>query len=152
MSLKDFLALTDSTLEKDFSTPAFDVNAAREKVLKIIDKANEQFGSEPTRGPKRWKVNRNVVEFSLPVEIEGTSTFYIPSERFPDALKKIRAAVAAGEADSMLDNMKGEETTRAKVGKIMGERRQRAGWTDERRERQRASIEARRFAKDKAVK
>lgn len=153
MSLKDFISLTDKSLEKDFSTPAFDVNAAREKMLKIIDKVNEQFGStEPTRGPKRWKVNRNIVELNLPVEIEGSSTFYIPAERFPDALKTIRKAIAAGEADAMLDNVKSDEAgknVRVKVAKMMGEKRERKGWSDERRAKQAATYAARNAEKQK---
>lgn len=103
MALKDFLALADDKLHELFSTKKPDPTKARASLVKRLDTAATQFGSpEPSRGKKMWSVNNNVVELTLPVAIGGKSTYFFPAERFPDAIKSLKDAVNAGEADADL--------------------------------------------------
>lgn len=136
--LDDFFSLTDEKLAATYATPQFDAEKARKPLLAAIEKASAQFGSvEPVRGRKAWSVNRGVVRFDLPIPIKGKSEVHAPSERFPDALAKLKAAIEAGELDADLEKQaeSGEATpapTRA-ASASTGEKKPRAGWTPERR-------------------
>lgn len=149
MSLKSFLDFTDDKLAKDHSTPAFDAQRARAGLVKVIDRAATSFSEGKTTGKRSWSVNRNVVEFTLPVALDGKTTFYIPAERFPDALSKLKAAVEKGEADSALEAANGDDD-QPKAARRQSKPREagdRPGWSEDRRARFQASIAARKAAK-----
>lgn len=149
MSLKAFLTLTDNKLREAFLKPEYDPTKARAKVIASLDKAVEQFGRiEPTKGKKMWKVNNKVVELSLPFALNGDHSFTIPAERFPDAVKNLKAAINAGELDKELEegNTASPQTS---VSQTTGEKKQRAGWSPERRKAQEQAIAAKRAAAGK---
>lgn len=104
MALNDFLSLADPKLANKFAVKAFDPTKPRETLAKRLDTAKSQFlSTEPTRGRKMFKINNSVVELTLPIEIGGATTHYIPSERFPHAIDKLKASLEAGELDKQLE-------------------------------------------------
>lgn len=150
-SLDDFLKLSDDRLAKDHSTPAFDAVRARAGLVKVIDRAASTFTEGKTSGRKAWSVNRGVVELTLPVEIGGKSTYYIPSERFPDALAKLKKAVEAGDVDADLeaqadnvDDPRPKAIRRQSAPREGGSGRT---WSPERKAKFAATIAARKAAK-----
>lgn len=137
MALKEFLAFVDDKLEKVFSEKKPDPAKAREPAIKAVDLTLKQWGqTEPVRGRKYFKVNNSVVAFTPPFTIGGKTTVHLPSERFPDALKALRASIEAGELDDELVSGAGKSggSSRGGSGK---------GWTEERRARYQASVAAR---------
>lgn len=103
MALTDILKLADDKLAETFAKRAVDPAKARKPILKMIDNAINQFASAtPVKGRKMWKEANGVVEFTPPFQIGGKDMLYIPSERFGDVLKTLRASVEAGEADDAI--------------------------------------------------
>lgn len=136
MALKDLFKLVDDKLESEFNKKAFDPTKARNPVLRGIDRTKTQFtATEPQRGRKWFTVKNSVVRFDPPFAIGGNGgPHFIPSERFPDFLSQLKAAVAQGELDGDLERGSG-------TAKSTG--RKRAGWSPERR----AAYEAKRAGK-----
>ncbi|MBD8734922.1 hypothetical protein [Sphingomonas sp. CFBP 13706] len=150
MSLKAFLTLTDNKLREAFLKPEYDPTKARAKVIASLDKAVEQFGRiEPTKGKKMWKVNNKNIELTLPFAIDGEHVFYSPAERFPDLVKNLKAAINAGELDSQLEEGNTASPQSSVTQVAGGEKKQRAGWSPERRKAQEAAIAAKRAAAGK---
>lgn len=157
MSLKDYLAKDTEDLEAEFNKPEFDIDKARASLLKIVDKVEEQFASGQTKGPKRWKINRNVVKLELPVAVEGMVKFHRRTDEFPAFLSELRKSIKDGSADTALEEANNEPVitnVRKSVrssgggdpvfrGKASGSR----GWSDERRAKFDASIAARNAGK-----
>lgn len=153
--LADALKLVDDTLGTTFAKPAFDAEKARRPLIRGIEKTKTQFTEGKTKAPRRWwDVSNNVVAFSptlegQPLQINGKDILYIPTERFVEFLDTVRAAVEAGEFDDELKNggqgdasVKTPRAARAKKEPGSG-----SGWSEERRARFAASIEARKKAK-----
>jgi len=143
MALKDLLALVDPKLEAEFNRKAPDPEKARQRALKGIDTTSSQWASStPTRGRKRYRVNNSVVEYAPGFAIGGSSTLYIPSERFADFLTKLKATISAGELDDALTAEEGQSSgTRGQTT------RKRAGWSPERRAAHEARMAAKRAGK-----
>lgn len=141
MSLKSLLGLVDDKLADVFHRKAHDPSKARNKVLKGIDKAHDQFHATKPAGGKKWFVHKNdVVRFSPPFAVAGKSEHYVPSAQFPDFLGHLRKAVEAGELDNAIGQPVERSTSR---GPSKG-----TPWTDERR----AKFAATRAAKTKSKK
>lgn len=153
MALKDFLALADDSLSNAYHKAAFNIDKARADVVARLKKAEEQFmATEPTRGRKMFKVNNSVVELTLPFNVDGKNVIYIPSERFADALKKLSDAVSKGEVDKEIEAgaaAEPENKTRVRAPRAAGSGGGK-GWTPERTERYKATIAARKAAKEAA--
>jgi len=151
MALKDLLALADDKLHEVFSSKPHDPSKARAPILKGIDRTAKQFAqTEPVRGRKWFKVANSVVELTLPFSISGKSTFYIPSERFPDFLEKLKSSVEAGELDKEIEAGAGATPPQARERKPRSDAGQgRNGWSEERRAKFAATVAARNAAKGK---
>lgn len=151
MALKDFLALADDKLADTYHKAAFNVEQARDSLVKKLDKAVEQFtATEPTKGRKMWSVNRNVVELTLPFHVGGKNVVYIPSERFADAVKALQDSINKGEVDKEIEAGAShpDNKPRVRMPRAAGSGGGK-GWTEERRQRYQASIAARNAAKNK---
>ncbi|WP_454883974.1 hypothetical protein [Sphingomonas oryzagri] len=105
-----FLELIDDTLGTHFHKPVYDPVKGREKLVKVIDGAATQHKEGRTKVPNRaWTVgNNNAISFSPklsgnPVLIAGKETNYVPAERFPDFLAKLKAAVEKGDLDKEIE-------------------------------------------------
>jgi hypothetical protein len=110
MALKDFFALVDDKLHDIFERSEPDPAKARKPFLRAIDKAVKQFeeGKQPRGANRFWSANNNVVKLTPNVggrgiNIGGKSAQTIPAERFPDAMKALKAAVEKGELDDVLN-------------------------------------------------
>ena len=149
MSIKDLLSLADDKLHEVFSKKPHDPVKAREKVLAGIDRTKSQFGqTEPVKGRKWFRVNNNVVELTLPLEVGGKRTLYIPGERFDEFLTKFRASVHAGDLDKEIEaSLANEPAPRASASSASSAGTGRSGWSEERRARYNASVAARKAAK-----
>ena len=106
MALKDLIGFIDDTLANVFHAKAPDPAKLRAPVLKAIARTRTQFlQTEPVKGARWFQVNNNVVAFTprlrggAPLPINGQTTVFIPSERFPEFLDRLTAAVEAGEFD-----------------------------------------------------
>ncbi|GAA0452659.1 MULTISPECIES: hypothetical protein [Sphingomonas] len=160
MALKGFLALVDDKLSEAFHYVAPDKTKHRKPFLSALDKAAKQFdeGKQPRGANALWSANNNTVRFmpklaGVPVMIEGKSEFFIPAERFPNALAELRKDVEAGELDETLHNAsKGKSDPLAGGVKLTSHaitpKPKRAGWSPERRARFAESVAARKAAKD----
>ena len=153
MALKDFLSLADDKLHEVFAKKAYDPQKDRERMVKRLDTANNQFQSAtPTKGQKIWKIANGVVELTLPFFIGGKSVFHLPSERFSDAIKHLKEAVLAGDADEHLKA--GAQSGSDKPARIKREPTSSGGdggrsWSPERKAKFAATIAARNAAKGK---
>ncbi|MDD1452675.1 hypothetical protein NHF48_019860 [Sphingomonas sp. H160509] len=160
MALKGFLALVDEKLSEAFHYVAPDKTKHRKPFIAALDKAKAQFDDDkPPRGDKAmWSINNKVVHFTPklganPVKIhEGKSAFFIPSERFPNALAELRKDVEAGELDSELHEAAEGDLLAGGV-KLSGHRVERsdkparAGWSPERRAKYEATQAAKKGGK-----
>ena len=155
MALKDFVALADDKLHEVFSRKPHDATKSREAMVKRLDKASEQFqATEPVRGRKLFKIQNSVVELTLPFEIDGKSTFHIPSERFADALTHLKESVTKGELDNELKKGADQSYSGTTAAAVKAPRNQSSGaagrgWTDERRAKFAATVAARNAGKAK---
>lgn len=152
MALKDILALVDDKLADVFHSTKPDPAKLRAPAIKRLDTAKTQFlATEPQRGRKIWRAKNNVVEVALPFALNGEATVYVPSERFPDFVDKLKAAVEAGELDAeLVTAAEGGEAPAATSGRKRrgtGTSNPNKAWTPERRERFQASIAARKAEK-----
>lgn len=151
MAIKDILALVDAKLKDVFEQTKPDPSKLRAPAIKRLDTAKTQFlATEPTRGRKIWRAKNNVVEVALPFALNGETTVYVPSERFPDFVDKLKAAVEAGELDAeLVTAAEGGEApaTSGRKRRGTGTSNPNKAWTPERRERFQASIAARKAAK-----
>ncbi len=108
MLLDEFISLTDDGLRAAYEAKPVDKAAVRKPFIKSLNTAIDQFENGRTKAPNRmWTVNADTVHFvpkfkGQPVAIAGKTEHYLPSSRFPDAVKKIIAAVEAGELDEAL--------------------------------------------------
>ncbi|SFP94502.1 hypothetical protein [Sphingomonas rubra] len=150
MALEDFLALADDSLKTAYHKASFNIEKARADVVTRLKKAEEQFmATEPARGRKMFKVNNNVVELTLPFNVDGKNVLYIPSERFVDAVKKLSDAVGKGEVDKEIEAgapSEPENKPRARAPRATGSGGGK-GWTDERRARFAETIAARKASR-----
>ncbi len=159
MALKDILSLIDHKLKDVYHTVAYSPVKDRAAVAKRLDDTRSKFlATEPPRGKKDFSVANNVVEFRPVVPgagalmLAGSDVSYVPAERFADFLVGLKAAVEAGELDAELEAAHGDQ---AKTSTTKTPRAPRAprepgsgsGWSEERRARFAASIEARQKAK-----
>lgn len=153
MALKGFLALVDDKLSEAFHYVAPDKTRARKPFLSALDKAKAQFeeGKQPRGANALWSAKNNIVHFTpklsgKPVAIEGKSEFFIPAERFPNAIAELRKEVESGALDDTLHDISEGDPLAGGV-KLSGHRLeskpQRAGWSPERR----AKFEATQAAK-----
>lgn len=154
MSLSDILALVDDKLSKVFERVSYDPAKDRVKFTKRIDTTREKFlATEPARGAKDFSVANGVVRYEpklsgAPVAIGGKTTLFVPSERFADFLTKLKSAVEAGELDGEIEAAaNGDGEAAPKKVRVKSEGGAGRGWSDERRARFAASIEARKAAK-----
>lgn len=158
MALKSFLSLVDDKLAEAFHYVAPDKTKHRKPFIKGLDKVVEQFEEGKPRGgaSAQWSANNNVVHFTpklvnVPVTLEGKNEFFIPTERFRDAIVELRKEAEAGELDDALH----EAYEGASKGSARETRRDsstgsvRAGWSDERRAKFQASVAARKANKTK---
>lgn len=160
MALKDFLALADKKLSEAFHYVAPDKTKHRKPFLAALDKVKAQFeeGKQPRGANAMWSANNNTVRFApklggKPVVIEGEHEHFFPTERFPDALAKLRAEVEAGGLDDTLhdasesgiDPLAGglNLSAHAIQRREANRKPERAGWSPERR----AKFEATQAAK-----
>jgi len=131
MALKDKLfGLIDNSLLSAFNKKPekpVDPSKARKPLLAGIEKTKKQFEEGRTKVPHRWwTVNNGVVAFEAKVggatfEINGKPINYIPSERFPEFLASMKAAVDAGEFDGEIANHgKGSAKVSAPKGRGRG--------------------------------
>lgn len=155
MALKDMFALIDDKLADVFHTRKPDPAALRAPVLKAIARTRTQFAqTEPVRGPKWFKVANDVVAFSPtlrgghPLPINGQTTVFVASERFPELLDHFEEAVSAGEFDDQLADPGNGAGSSATV--VMPTARKprdpstpKAGWSDERRAKFKETVAAR---------
>jgi len=108
MLLDEFISLTDDGLRAAYEAKPVDKTAVRKPFIKALNTAIDQFENGRTKAPNRmWTVNASTVHFvpkfkGQPVAIAGKTEHYLPSDRFADAVKKIIAAVEAGELDEAL--------------------------------------------------
>ena len=158
MALKDLLALADKKLHDVFHTKAYDPGNDRERtVLRIEDQRAKFLATEPARGKKDFVVQNNVVQYCPVVpragalSVGGDTTLYIPSERFVDFLDTLKTEIANGNLDRDLEAAHGDQATATKTQRAPRAARPSdgKGWSEERRARFAASIEARRAAKEK---
>lgn len=155
MGLKDFLALNDKALAKQYDYVAPDKTIHRKSFLIGLTTVERQFGEGRQPRSGMWSAKNDVVRFepklsNAPVEIEGETVFHIPSERFLDALKTLRTEVEAGTLDDALHAAHEGAVAKSSPSKVddrVGSVR--AGWSPERRERFAASIAAKRANKPK---
>lgn len=155
MGLKDFLALNDKALAKQYEYVAPDKTIHRKTFLIGLNTVERQFGEGRQPRSGMWSAKNNVVRFepklsNAPVEIEGETVFHIPSERFLDALATLRKETEAGTLDDAL-HATHEHGVKQNAGQKVDDRAGsvRAGWSPERRERFAASIAAKRANKPK---
>lgn len=149
MALKDLLALADDKLADVFHTKSYDPAKDRGKHIKAIEADAASFGNpEPTRGRKAWKASNNVVEYTSRFPVGGKTTHYVPSERFGDFLEKLKNLVTEGTFDSDFEAASKSEGG-AKVARAPRKPREGggAGWSEARRAKYQASIDARKAAK-----
>lgn len=130
MALKDLLSFADDKLHEVFNRKPFDPAKHRKALIKRLDTAKSQYAStEPTKGKKLFVVgNEGVVKFNSPVAIGGKTELYFEAGKFAPFIEKLTEAVGLGEFDDQLemnDNKPGATSTAPK--------RQRAGWSAERR-------------------
>jgi hypothetical protein len=150
--LDDLFSLVDPNLANAYSN---DPTKNRTTFINGLAKVKEQFenGKQPRGEKAMWSASNSVVAFTpklnaLPISLKGNETLYIPSERFPEFLKKLTDAASKGELD---DHLKGDGEVIRTVRKSDGESKPRAPWSPERRARQEATLAARKAAKDKAA-
>ncbi|MEG8031881.1 hypothetical protein QP179_09960 [Sphingomonas aurantiaca] len=154
--LEKLHALIDPKLKDTFDKKAFDPSKDRAWVVGRLESTKTQYGAtETTRGggAKWWKLANGVVAFSpvrkdgAPLVVNGQTTLFIPSEHFVTFVDHMIEAVNAGEFDKELSS----ETTSGQTVKIRSPRTASAGggkgWSPERTEKFRATIEARKAAK-----
>jgi len=160
MALTDLFGLIDDKLADVFHSSKPDPTKLRAPVLKAIERTRTQFlQTEPAKGPKWFRVSNAVVAFTPKLRggasfpINGQPTVYVPSERFPEFLDRMKDAVEAGEFDAELADPNDGAGATAKV-KVPTTRKQRdpsapkkPGWTDERRAKFAATVAARNAAK-----
>lgn len=165
MALADLFALVDDKLKDVFHKVTYDPTKDRDKMVKRIDDTKGKFiATEPAKGKKDFSISNGVVEYRPtlpgggPLVLEKRDVNYVPSERFVDFLTILRAEVAEGRLDKEIEAAATKTTaslTRhaAKTGSDVASTRtysgNKAGWSDERRERFAASIAARKAAKGK---
>lgn len=157
MALKDILSLIDHKLKDVYHTVAYSPAKDRAAVAKRLDDTKSKFlATEPPRGKKDFSVANNVVEFRPIVPgagalmLAGSDVSYVPAERFADFLGGLKAAVEAGELDAELEAAHGDQPKAAKAPRAARAPREPsagAGWSEERRAKFAASIEARKAAK-----
>lgn len=137
MALNDLLKLTDNSLIETFQKKVRDPQKDRKRVIKIVDRAQDQFNSSTTvRGRKFWTQNNEVVRFKPPFVIKpSVDEYFIPAERFNDFLNTLKEAINSGELDETL--LEKPTPTAQKA---------RAPWSAERR----AAFEAKQAEKAKA--
>lgn len=109
MALKDLISFLDNGLEGNFRGDGHAAEAAREHVLRGIERTREDWGKHERLDGSRWvAVSNGVVAFTPtrpdggPIEINGVTTNFIAAERFPDFLTHFADAVRAGEFDHAL--------------------------------------------------
>lgn len=125
MLLDEFISLTDDGLRAAYEAKPVDNTAVRKPFIKSLNTAIDQFENGRTKAPNRmWTVNADTVHFvpkfkGQPVAIAGKTEHYLPSSRFADAVKKIIAAVEAGELDEVLS---GDAVAPAKASKAAATR------------------------------
>lgn len=113
MALKNLLGFLDNGLEgvfhRDGAAAQHDAEAARDYVLRGIERTREDFSAGRRIDGSRWiQVQNGAVAFTPtrpdggPIEINGVTTNFIAAERFPDFLTHFADAVRAGEFDHAL--------------------------------------------------
>ena len=110
MSLLEKLhALVDNSLEATFNRKPYDPAKDRAFVLKWIERTRSHLHqSEPVKGRKWAQFANGVMAFTPtrpdggPLEINGTTTVFVPIERAPDFLDHFAQAVQAGDFDHAL--------------------------------------------------
>lgn len=128
MSLKDLLKLSDDKLADAFNQKIASPDKARENALKGLSNTMKLFNTNPSAKGRKWFIVKNdVVKFSPPFSVGGRADHYVPSERFGDFVKQLEAAITAGELDAEL--AAGKEAK----AKSDAPKKQRAGWSPERR-------------------
>lgn len=110
MAIDDLFKLHDASLASTFSQKPYDPTKDRAALVKALDAAIEQFNNGRTKVPNRmWSVSNGVVEFKpkfkgKPIALSGTDTFYVPQERFEEAVGVVRKAVEFGELDEVFQS------------------------------------------------
>lgn len=153
MASTGFFDFIDDTLEKAYQYVAPDHTAHRKPFVKGLKRVIETFegGRQPRGDSAMWSASNNVVRFIPKIANrqvmlkEGKPVYYVPAERFVDAVKNLIEEVEAGKHDDALAKAKdagskGETDTRG-VGTV------RAGWTAERRARYEATQAAKKAQK-----
>lgn len=113
MALKDLFQLLDNGLESVFhrngEAAQHDAQAARDHVLRGIERTREDFGRGERVDGSRWiAVQNGVVAFTPtrpdggPIEINGVTTNFIAVDRFGDFLTHLADAISAGDFDHAL--------------------------------------------------
>ena len=102
-------ALIDNTLETTFSKKPYDPTKDRAYVLKWIARTRAHLNqTEPVKGRKWAQFANGVMAFTPtrpdggPLEINGTTTVFVPVDRAADFLDHFAEAVNAGEFDHAL--------------------------------------------------
>lgn len=160
MALKNMIALVDDKLADIFHTRKPDAAKIRSPVLKAIKRTLSQFSEgRVVGGPKWFKVSNGVVAFTPTLrgghslQVDSQATVFIASDRFPEFLDHMQAAVQAGEFDDQLADRDIGARPTAEVTKSEGRKTRdpnaprKEGWTDERRARYQETMAARKAAR-----
>lgn len=167
MSLLDKLhAFVDNSLEATFNRKPYDPSKDRAFVLKWIERTRAHLNqAEPVKG-RRWAQFANgVMSFTPtrpdggPLEINGTTTVFVPVERAGDFLDHFKEAIETGQFDHALatngigtsQHVSDAPTVKARKARDPNETPRYAegsrSWSPERRARFAETIAARNAAK-----
>lgn len=128
MSLKDLLRLSNDKLHERFTAKPYDPAKDRDKVLKAIDRMEEQHRTKGVvRGRKWFSKNEGmgITRVAPPFKVGGKSEHFVESSQFGAFCNAFRGAVRSGELDDAIAG--GLQSNRGGAGK------KRAGWSAERR-------------------
>lgn len=162
MALADLFKLHDPELVATFSKKPYDAAKDRKAFTKALDAAVEQHKNNRTKVPNRmWSVANGVVKFQPkfkgePLSIMDEDTFYVPSERFAEAVAVVKTAVEAGEFDELFSKeVAPKSTTNKKADKpapLSTERSVKQSATRMRNTVGKSEAEIRTYLQDKGVK
>jgi hypothetical protein len=143
MSIKDMLSLADDKLHEVFSRKPFDPTKHRKALQKRLQASHDQYTSAtPVKGRKLFTIgSEGIVRFNSPIELNGKSEFYFENGgKFQEFLAHFTQLVGAGEFDGELEKKAmhpgatstapGATSTAPSANEM---KKERAGWSDERR-------------------
>ena len=150
MAEHDFFA-DDEKAREAYHTKPFDIEGARAKAAKWLDKIGEQISSGATRGKRNWSHSNNSFHIQLPFAHNGVDAVHRAGDKVADYLKSFKEAIVGGKFDDSIRAHHESTDTTATPVKTTRKPREGGGgkgWSEERRARFAASIAARNAEKN----